>query len=68
MTIPNLNPDYESLLRELAAQVPGAEDTEVEMEDVDYGEEPEQDDVPGAAEPYVAASSGVSTIVIDANG
>ena len=49
MTIPNLNPDYEALLRELAAQVPGNDAMDVEMDDVDYGEEPEQDDVPGAA-------------------
>ena len=67
MTIPNLNPDYEALLRELAAQAPGAEDTDVAMEDIDYGDEQEQD-IPGAAEPYVAASSGTTTVVLDANG
>jgi hypothetical protein len=67
MTIPNLNPDYEALLRELAAQTPGAEETDVAMEDIDYGDEPEQD-IPGAAEPYVAASSGTTTVVLDANG
>ena len=38
MTIPNLNPDYEALLREMAAQVPSDDAIDVEMEDVDYGE------------------------------
>ncbi|MGA0060508.1 MAG: hypothetical protein ACO3RU_13060, partial [Planctomycetota bacterium] len=68
MTIPNLNPDYEALLREMAAQVPSDDAMDVEMDDVDYGEGEDEQDIPGAAEPYGAASSGTTTIVLDANG
>ncbi len=57
MTIPFLDPEYDETLEQL---VP---------EDVEYEEEAEaEDELPGAVEPYVAASSGVTTVVMDANG
>ena len=50
MTIPFLDPEYDETLEQL---VP---------EDVEYEEEAEaEDELPGAVEPYVAASSGVTT-------
>lgn len=56
MTIPFLDPEYDETLEQL---VP---------EDVEYEEEMEaEDELPGAAEPYVAATAGVTTVVMDAN-
>ena len=58
MTIPFLDPEYEDELNNL---VP--EDIEYE----DEGETEDEGQMPGAVEPYVAAASGVTTVVTDAN-